>query len=166
MATRSETFRFDVSCPCDRYTPFRFFWLNRRGGYDGYTFRLRSTRTVRIGTKDYDRYLSRASADGTRYGYAGPDRGRTVYSVEAFDVRTVVSTWETEGVHSWLEEMFTSPDVYWAQRSSSQKSTYYWKPVVLTNTEVEVRNKEGFGNRLLSHVVEFVEALPKVIQNR
>ena len=73
--------RFEVACDCERYTPFRFAWVNRLGGVDSYTFRLKSKRTVDITRKEYTRYLSRYIEATDRYGYSVGDRGRQLYDV-------------------------------------------------------------------------------------
>lgn len=159
---RSEVRTFFVNCGCETYTPYRFAWLNRLGGFDTYTFRLKSTRTVNITRKEYDRYLSRLNSENNTWGYEIGDRGRSVYDVKSFDAFTVVSTWQTAEEHSWLEEIFTSPAVYLVRGYSGGEMVY--DPIIITKNSVEIRDKKGFGNRLLSHTIDFVKAYAKVSQ--
>lgn len=154
--------RYVVSCDCERYTPFRFAWLNRLGGMDSYTFRLKSTHTVSSDKKEFTRYLSRYNVATDRYDYILGNRGRKVYDVQAFDIYTVVSTWQDETTHAWLAELFTSPEAYLITTDGDGAITY--DPIIVTSKSVEVRDKKGYGNRLLSHTIEFQRAYPTVIQ--
>lgn len=156
MAQRSEKKRYQVSCPCDRYTPFRFRWLNRRGGFDTYTFRLKHKRSVDTKTEEFSRFLGTAQANGS-LGYTYGDRGRTVFDVSSVEAFEVVSTWQDQATHDWLEQLFSSPEVYLVTELGND-------PVIVTKLGVEFRNREGVGNRLLSHTVQFVMAYPKSIQ--
>lgn len=151
---------FRVNCDCERYTPYRFAWLNRLGGFDTYTFRLKSTHTINSSSKEYKRYLSRYQQDGT-FGYQLGDRGRKVYDIQSMDVYTVVSTWQTSQEHAWLSELFTSPAVYLIQ---TLDGVITYDPVIITKNSVEIRTKKGYGNRLLSHTIEFMKAYNQVSQ--
>lgn len=157
----SESFKFNIQCGCTRYTPFRFAWLNPLGGIDTYTFRLASTHVINSQKKEYQRYLSRWNESSQVYGYDIGDRGASVYDVQAFDVFTVVSTYQTEAEHQWLAELFSSQAVYLINYSFGA-STY--TPVIITSNSVTVRDKRGIGNRLLSHTIEFILANKKVVQ--
>jgi hypothetical protein len=157
----SETFTFKPQCGCIRYDQYRFAWLNRLGGIDTYTFRLKAKTNVNIERKEYSRYLSRWNEAIQNYGYDIGDRGKQVFDVQSFDIISVVSTWQTEEEHKWIEELFTSPAVYLIDYAFSN-STYI--PIVITSNSVEIRDKKGSGNRLLSHNIEFIYAYKKVIQ--
>lgn len=162
MATYSEKLTFKVDCNCNRFTPYRFAWLNRLGGIDTYTFRLASTRTVTAERSEYTKYLSYLQTDNT-WGYLKGDRGRTVYDVQSIDIFSVVSTYHNEDTHKWLAELFTSPAVYLINPSLTFGFQTY-DPIIVTKNSVSIRNKQGFGNRLLSHDIEFVKAYKNVIQ--
>lgn len=153
---------FTVNCDCDRYTPYRFAWLNRLGGIDTYTFRLKSTHSITADRAEFTRYLSRYQEATDRYDYILGNRGRKVYDVQAFDLYTVVSEWQTEEEHTWLAELFTSPEVYLITTDDNGNITY--DPIIVTQNTVELRNKNGFGNRLLSHTIEFQKAYRLTIQ--
>lgn len=143
----SETKIFNVLCDCYRYQPYHIVWLNRRGGFDKYSFRLKSSRTITNNKKEWSRFLSSLQADNT-FGYNIGDRGRSVYSSRSYESVSVVSEWQTLEEHNWVAEMFTSPEVYYVLGST-------WYPIVVTNKSVTPRNKRGYGNRLLSWNVDF-----------
>lgn len=161
MATYSEVFRFNVNCDCERYTPYRFAWLNRLGGFDTYTFRLKSTRTITSDRQEFTKYLSYLNTDDA-FGYKLGDRGRKVFDNQVVEVFTVVSVWQSEAEHQWLEELFTSPSVYLIKTDTLGEITY--DPIVITKNSVEIKDKKGYGNRLLSHTIDFVKAYKKIVQ--
>jgi hypothetical protein len=154
----SETKTFIVDCSCDRFKPYRFIWLNRLGGMDTYTFRLADTKTVSIERKEFSRYLSAYSTAMQKWGYEIGDRGRTVYDVRSLDTYTVVSTWQTEAEHKWLEELFTSPEVYLIDDQETRI------PIVITSNSIAINDKNRISGKLLSHTIEFVMANDKIIQ--
>ena len=94
------------------YQRFRFRWLNSLGAFDSYTFEGRNlaTKNVRNST-EYSKLLGSESPVGG-YTYENGGRGRkTIYqSVET--QYTVFSQFITEAESYWLNELFTSPEVY------------------------------------------------------
>jgi len=155
--TVSKIKYYNVLCDCNRFTPYRIVWLNKRGGYDSYTFRLKSTRTITTESKEWSRYLSSLQPDDS-FSYQVGDRGRSVYSSRAFEGVTVVSEWMSAEDHNWVAELFESPDVYYMQFGP------VYIPIVITKKSVEIRDKKGWSNRLLSHTIEFVYANERVNQ--
>lgn len=153
----TETFVYDVSCDCERYRPMRLAWLNPLGGFDSYTFRLKTTRSINTTRREYQSFLSKIRADGT-FGNSSTDRGRTVYGSTVLESFTAVSEWQSASEHAWLCELFRSPSVYLMREGQPTV------PVVVTTNSVEVRDKKGWGNRLLSHTIEFVAANEIVVQ--
>jgi len=154
---RTDPKIYEVLCDCNTWTPFQIVWLNKRGGYDNYTFRLKSTRTITNEKKEWSRYLSTLQSNNT-FGYNIGDRGRSVYSSRAFETVTVVSTWMTAAEHNWVAELFESQEVYY------RPSPGFEIPVVVGNKSVEIKNKQGIGNRMLSHTIEFTYANERVNQ--
>lgn len=153
---KSELKTFQINCACDRYTPYTIVWLNKRGGFDTYTFRLKSTRTITSEKKEWSRYLSSLQPNES-FTYQIGDRGRKVYSSRAFESVVVVSTWQTELEHNWISELFESLEVYYLMGG-------LYIPIIVTNKSVDVRDKSGFSNRLLGYTLEFVYANERVNQ--
>lgn len=94
------------------YQRFRFRWLNSLGAFDSYTFEGRNsaTKNVRNSTEFSKLFGYELPIGG--YGYQNGDRGRkTIYqSVET--QYTVFSQFITEAESYWLNELFTSSEVY------------------------------------------------------
>lgn len=161
MANYSEIFTFKLNCNCERWTPYRFSWLNRLGGLDSYTFRLNSTESISVERQEFEKYLSYLKSDNS-FGYSIGDRGKQNYDIKVITKYSVVSEWQNEETHKWLEELFTSPQVYLI--STSLDGDITWDPIIITSNSVEIRDKKGYGNRLLSHNIEFIKSYKKVIQ--
>lgn len=93
----------------DKYTRYRLHFLNKLGGYDSFTFSMPHTKKIDIERKTFKKNFGTSSS---YYGYNSYDRGLIDFSTKIKDKLTLMSNWihETEAV--WLEELFTSPDVY------------------------------------------------------
>ena len=156
MANKSEQKTFTLNCGCDRYTPYTIVWLNKKGGFDAYTFRLKSTRTITNEKKEWSRYLSTLQP-GDVFSYKIGDRGRKVYASRSFETVTCVSTWQTAAENNWVAELFESVEVYYYTDGN-------YIPVISNPKSVEIRDKSGFSNRMLSHTIDFTYANERVNQ--
>lgn len=108
----SETITYLIDKECYRFTQKHIMWLNRLGGWDFYTFNLRSDKTINIDRNEYKRNLRSYNSTSGLYNYSMGDRGRTTYMVKAGEEETVFSNWIRDEELSWLEELYTSPEVY------------------------------------------------------
>lgn len=159
----SEKRTYRITCACDPFQTFRFAWLNPLGGFDTYTFKFVSTRTINISRQEYTSFLSRYQESDDTFGYNPGDRGRKIYEVKAFDAHTVVSTWQTQEEHNWLAQLFYSQAQYLITTDSDGVIAY--DPIIITSNSVSTRDVSNLStNRKLSHTIEFVKAYNKVVQ--
>lgn len=107
----SEIKTFIIDRRNSNYTKYRFKWLNILGGYDSYTFDLVSNNTVNIERKEISKITGDYNGDDT-FIYNLQDRGRMLTSVNAKESITVSSNWLTEKENIWIEQLYTSLDVY------------------------------------------------------
>ena len=156
----SETIRFTIDRTCYRYTQKRFKWKNRMGGWDYFTFNLRSDTTVKIDRTDFRRTLKRAEGNGYTYDYRAGDRGITTFNVGAYDEETVFSNWLFNDEAQWLEELFTSPEVYLI--IDNDDSQYGIIPINIINSDIKIGKKENLG--LISYSITWRTSYDKVIQ--
>ena len=158
--TLSEVRTFLIDKECFRYTQKRFKWKNRLGGWDFFTFNLRSDKTVSIERSTYRKALKKYKDNGLNpatYGYSVGDRGNNVYNVKASDSELVFSNWLTNDEASWLEELFTSPEVYIFDDAGVTPL-----PIILTDTSLTIGEKENIG--LISYSINYTKAYNKNIQ--
>lgn len=111
----SETKRFDIDNRCSPYSNNRIWWLNRLGEFDSYQFNLISSKSLSIIRNEFNKLLNTNYSEG--------DRGQSVMSVQGDYSLTFNSNWLTENEGKWLEELFTSPEVY-VMDTESDTETY------------------------------------------
>lgn len=107
----SETRRYNISDVCTKTEAQRIFFLNKMGGYDGFTFKNKTKINADIKRSEYKKQQGTWSSS-TAFAYSKSDRAVTQYDTNIKDTITLVSDWITEDESVWLEELFTSPDVY------------------------------------------------------
>ena len=152
----SEQITFLIDDECYRFTQKHLVWLNRLGGWDFYTFNLRSDKTIDINRNEYKRNLrSYDSADGL-YDYSMGDRGRRTYIVDASLTETCFSNWVRDEELEWLEELYTSPEVYLIEDTNN------FVPVNITDSSITLGDKNNYG--LKSYSITFKHSNDKVIQ--
>ena len=100
----SEQLRFDVDRTCNRYKRFRLWWLNKLGGFDSFTFTLNHKRSVNINRSTMSRPLPSS--------YTVGDRGDSVVTLNASETYTITSGYMSEEESLWIEDLWTSPEVY------------------------------------------------------
>ena len=127
---------------CKGYETIRLTWLNRHGAWDYYNFTKKSYRELEI-KKEY--------LEGNRIKHnVGPtinswNRTNSVFSTSAKEVIKANTDWVNDETAIWLEELFTSPEVYMiGQRiaadnaaDSYQQDGEYVVPVIITNNKYE-----------------------------
>jgi len=100
----SEKFRFKINNNCTQYERVRLCWLNRHGGWDYFTFNKDNRKTVEVQRTQYTKTL--------KWDYAVGDRGDTILSQKGKESYLLNSDWVSEYEAQWIEELFTSPEVY------------------------------------------------------
>lgn len=128
VAPYSETITFIIDDNCCLYDEFRFAWLNRKGGFDYFTFTQRSDKKSTT-TKDmFDKKLGRITSGDWNYSIG--DRGSTIFNVNSRDSYVVNSNWLTQAEATWLNELMSSPEVYWIKKTDNKAY-----PIIVTNQE-------------------------------
>lgn len=155
----SEILTFVIDTTCYRYTQKRLKWKNRLGGWDYFTFNLRSDKTVEIQKNNFNKFRNTLQT-GNKYGYSIGDRGQTTYNVKAFDKEVLQSNWLTGDEAAWLEELWTSPEVYLLDGTFNSLSAEL--PVIVTNENFVVGEKENRG--LIAYTINIEYAYNKIIQ--
>ncbi len=93
------------------YTDFELHWLNRKGGYDSFTFNGKSNQTTNI-EKTFAKYNTRTigSSSITHNTYSQRKRAFNTSLSDSYTLNSrLLHDFEVEG----LEDLFSSPEVYW-----------------------------------------------------
>jgi len=119
----SEIKRIDIDNRKYKYNTHRLWWLNRLGGFDSYHFNLKDKRKVDVQRTFYNKLKGDfvSGSPSRNWLYAVSDRGKTGLSVNAQGSNTFNSDWLTEAESLWLEELFTTLEVYLSDTNTVDK---------------------------------------------
>jgi hypothetical protein len=147
------TFAFNIS-DCSKYTPIRLHWLNAYGGFDAYTFKLKSQLEESIKRETFVQQHNKLSASGA-YGYTYDSRGRTEYYTRLDTSITVNSDNLTDAEWNWLHGLVTSPVAFMEQGAEF---------VAITIDDKKWQLKRGVQDGVFQLEVEFKTALADYTQ--
>lgn len=99
---RSETKKFILDQKCFA-NPIRFWWLNKLGGFDAFTFTGDIQEAINSRPTIYERDLG--------FSFNVEDRGETVLGIKAENRLEAFSDFMTRDEAEWLQELYTSPQV-------------------------------------------------------
>tara|TARA_R100001244_G_scaffold63542_1_gene52773 strand:- start:8783 stop:10000 length:1218 start_codon:yes stop_codon:yes gene_type:complete len=102
---------YTINNTCTRNNLYRFHFLNKRGGFDSFTFYRADTKRVSIKRDSYKKNAASLTA-ADAYGYETKARTNIAYNTRLKDNISVLSDWITEDESIWLEDLITSPEVY------------------------------------------------------
>ena len=105
---------------CKGFEKFRLTWLNRLGVWDYFNFTKKNVRKVNSKRSTYQQIKgSWNERNYIKHGYKG---GKKVFSTNSKEVVTLQTDFITEEAATWLEELFTSPEVFVLQERSQTQS--------------------------------------------
>ena len=128
------TYNFKILCS-SKYQPRTLLFLNRYGGWDSYTFALKSQRSIEASRKmneQNDWHLVGDNMVNTSNTYVQRE-ARRVYATEYRTLMELNAYQTTTDEYTWLEELITSPAVYLWQ-------TNIWTPIMITETNYRPLN--------------------------
>jgi len=106
----SELFTFNLECEYDAFNSRQFIFKNRFGTWDYYRFNYKKTEEIAIDRERYKKFsIDYGSSNPTKSTYR---RGLTDYTTQIREVHTVNTGFINEPDMYYLEELYTSNDVY------------------------------------------------------
>jgi hypothetical protein len=106
----SELFTFNVQCQYDAFNSRQFIFKNRFGTWDYFRFNYKKTEQIEIDRTQYKKFsINYGSSNPIKTTYG---RGLTDYSTQIREVHTVNTGFINEPDMYYLEELYTSNDVY------------------------------------------------------
>jgi len=164
--TISQEYIFNIiDDDCKGFEKIRLTWLNRLGAWDYYSFTKRNVRTVETQRTSYKQIsgLYNESVFMT-HGYKG---GQKTFYTNAKERVTLNTDFVTESTATWLEELFTSPEVYILNEFSTDGSegyiNKYVQPVTITSSTYTKQTRAN--DDLLQYTLEIERSKNRVIQN-
>ena len=107
----TKTIMFEIDDCDNTYTDYELHWLNRKGGYDSFTFNGKSNQNTKI-KKNFAKYNTRTigASSITHNTYAQRKRAFHTSLTDNYKLNSrLLKDFEVEG----LEDLFSSPEVYW-----------------------------------------------------
>lgn len=126
---------YTIDDGCSKYDIHRLHFLNKLGGFDSMDFKLVSTETVSIKRNNYSKVLGGLS--GSEYQYLGQQRQNMQYGTTATHAMQLTSDWFSDSYAAWLEELATSPEVYY------EFSPEVMLPVNITDQTYQIGKKQN-----------------------
>ena len=124
----SDTYYFYNQCIGRGFEKIRLTWLNRLGTWDYFNFTRRNVRKVNSKRETYQQL--KGSWNEKTYKKHGHQGGRKTFSTNSKEVVTLQSEFVTEEAAAWLEELFTSPDVFVLQERTSDLGLSPYKNII------------------------------------
>jgi hypothetical protein len=152
---------YQKSFNCDLYDKFRLKWKNGLGGWDYFTFTKVSKARTNIERENFKR--SRGTISSTAYQELTSDRGYESLNIRLQDTYTIISDWVGDGTAKWMQDLFTSDEVYLLNPEPFQKyvTTVEYDleyPVFVQQTDVEFMNNSNEA-RLKNFVIDITPAI-------
>ena len=109
-ARTSQLITFNIDDKCTKYNSTRLHFLNRLGGVDSFTFKMKRIKTDNISRDSFKRlgYLF-----DTTYSNNITERGDVVYHTKVEEGYLLHSDWISESQAEWLRDLISSPQVWW-----------------------------------------------------
>ena len=165
-ANISQLYTFNViENDCKGFEKIRLTWLNRLGTWDYFSFTKRNIRNVETQRTSY-KQISGLYNESVfqQHGYKG---GQKTFYTNSKERITLNTDYVTEQEATWLEELFTSPEVYILNEFSTDGNegyiNKYVQPVIITSTTYT--KKTTANDNLKQYTVEIERSKNRVIQN-
>jgi len=154
-----------VNCPQGRkYEPVRITWLNSLGGWDYYTFNMKSSETIKTKRNDWTELEGSWNRDQWNpYGWKG---GKKAYTVNGKKKIKVNTDFVDDEVSDWFEILINSPEIYilkpWEDfRSEDDGKDWIFKryitPVRLLTSSYKKKTRKN--DSIIQYSFEFEESI-------
>ena len=140
-AQKSNVYYFiKQTASCKGFKSRRLAWSNSKGGYDYFTFNMKSTQTLDVTRNTYGKLIGEFNS--TEYSYQNYESSKKVREVQATLSETLNTDYITEEDAQLLENLIMSTDVFIVQNAD----TDFTVPVMVTDNKI-VR-KTGANNKV------------------
>jgi hypothetical protein len=161
----SQIYTFEIiEDDCKGFEKIRLAWLNRFGAWDYYSFTKKSVRNVNTSRTQYTQ-LSGTWNEST-YKLDSFRGGKKDFKVKAKERITLNTDFINEENSLWLEELFTSPEVYiineYQENDASGIINKYVQPVLVTSSTYT--RKTQANDRLMQYSITIERSKERVIQ--
>jgi hypothetical protein len=168
---RARRYRFDIiPDSCEGFKAVRLAWQNVLGAWDYYTFNMKSKSMVKSKRKNYQQLG--ATWNENRWRPKDHLGGQKVFNNVATETLTLNSDYMDEKTAAWLQELFTSSQVYIINDFSSTNPSFafstatyihkYVEPVVIKSGNYTKKTRANDG--LIQYNIKVEKSKPLNIQ--
>lgn len=140
----SETITFHKKCVgYNKY--YQLIFLNRFGSWDYFNVTGNYQRKLELGKSVFDKKRTQR-LDSNNYGIQTKNRGNTVFNVDTTEKIKLYSNWLTFDEAQWLEQIYSSPEIYLYCATESNLDTIDQTllfPVNLVDSEIVLPNEKS-----------------------
>jgi hypothetical protein len=152
---------YQINDTCDKCEKFRLKWKNSLGGWDYFTFTKVSKARTSIERENFKR--SRGTISSTSYKELATDRGYQSLNIKLLDTYTIISDWVSDGTAKWMQDLFTSDEVYILNPEPFMKYPTTTEfdleyPVFVQQNEIEYMNN-SIEAKLKNFVIDITPAI-------
>lgn len=145
----SERIQYNIICSEKRgYTPYRIAWLNHLGGYDYWTFNMKSREGMELEKSEFRSTSFEWNLTNMDYERNEKKRVQTFYDMKGDETWVINTDWITDVEMTYLKDLFRSPDVWITYPSNA---TYY--PIQIIDTSINI--KKNYANELVQLTCSF-----------
>ena len=151
----SQLYTIYVICtPIKNFIPIRLTWLNQWGGWDYYTFKMKSSKTISTKGTTYNQLEGSWNEGSYRVdSFKGGKKSFRVNSTEKIKMNT---DFISDDESTWFEEMINSPEIYildeYQNDSATSALNKYVTPCRLTTTSYQ--KKTVANDKLIQYTFE------------
>jgi len=165
-STATKTYRIIVNCAKKNdaftidgynkgYTPIRLCWLNSLGGWDYYTFTMKSIKKLKTKKTKYQQLEGTWNGEG--YNILGWKGGQKDYRVNTTENVVMNSDFMSEDDAEWFEFLMNSNEVYIMEQrdinNNNMNNTNFWMRPVTLKTSSFTR-KTIANDKLIQYKIE------------
>lgn len=132
--TEQRTFIIDNNC--SKFDTYIMHFLNKLGGFDTMYFNGKSIRNTTVNKSNYSQQINKLT--GAEYGYSIDAREDTQFNTYYGHAYRLTSGWLSEAQALWMEEMLTSPVVFWQKTYAKNISVN----ITDTSFDTKIKNNE------------------------
>ncbi len=130
----SEMFTYVIDESCSPYETVRLHFLNKLGGFDSYNFRRKAVRTMDVIRSNYTKLMQKFDTSAEAMTFPAEGRGNVQFNTVTTNKIVVNSGWITDEEAVWLNELFSSPEIYIEEPTRIM-------PVNISNKDYETKNR-------------------------
>jgi hypothetical protein len=145
----SET-RVFTEQDCSKYENVRVAFLNRLGAFDFFNFNKVKQTTITSTPTTFKKNIPMTYYLGSTIG----NRETTVFNTQNEKTVKLNSNWVTDEEATWMEELWTSPEVYECAFDSSGNLSLL--PIVMRSSSQEIKNRVN--NQIFNYTIEYAYA--------